>query len=98
MGDHLRLPGSFLTSTPFSMLTRKQMVQQMAIYDQLIVNIPILCPKQPGNLPRQEAGWKPFHLLHRAPDMDFQQLRRPPSIISAVRRRPNIGMATVKVV
>ena len=74
------------------------MVQQMAIYDQLIVSVPLSCPKHPGNLSRQDAGWEVFRSLQRAPDMNFQQLRRPPSIISAVRRRLNIGIATVKVV
>jgi len=74
------------------------MVQQMAIYDQLIVSVPLLCPKQPGNLSRQDTGWEVFCFLKQAPDMNFQQLRQPPSTISAVRRRPNIDMATVKVV
>jgi len=87
-----------VTSAPFSMLTMGQMVQQMAIYDQLIVSVPPSCPKQPGNLSQQDAGWKVFRFLQRAPDMNFQQLRQPPSTISAVPRRPNIDMATVKVV
>jgi len=74
------------------------MVQQMAIYDQLIVSVPLSYPKQPGNLSRQDAGWKVFRSLRRVADMDFQQLKRPPSIISAVRRRLNIDMATTMVV
>jgi len=74
------------------------MVQQMAIYDQLIVSVPLSCLKQPGNPSRQDAGWKVFRSLQQAADTDFQQLKQPPSIISAVRRQPNIGMATTMVV
>jgi len=74
------------------------MVQQMAIYVQPIVSVPLSCPSQSGNLSRQDAGWKVFRFLQRAADMNFQQLMRASSMTSTLRGQPNIGMATVKVV
>ena len=41
------------------MLTRQQMVQQMAIYDQgckLMVGTPPFCPNKRANLSRQDSG------------------------------------------
>jgi len=44
-----------VTLAPFLMLTRKQMVQQMAIYDQLIVSIPLRVQNNPVTS-QQNAG------------------------------------------
>jgi len=74
------------------------MVQQMAIYGQLIVSVPHSCPTQRTNLSRQDAGWKVFRSQQQAPEMNLQQLNRESLIISAVRVGPNIGMAIARAV
>jgi len=91
-----------MTLAPFSILIRKQVVQQTVVYNlynQLVVSVPLPCQTQRIDLSRQEAGRKVFHFPHWAPDMSFQQLTGPPSIVFAVHMGLNIIIIpTVKVV
>jgi len=74
------------------------MVQQMAIYDQLIVGVPLPCPTQRINLSRQDAGWKAFRSLQQVPDTSPHQLNQESLMSSAVRAGPSIGMAIARAV
>jgi len=74
------------------------MVQQMAIYEHIIVSVPLLCPTQRINLSRQDEGSEAFHFLQQASDMSPQQLNQKSLIISAAHVGLNIGTAIAQAV
>ena len=72
------------------------MVQQMAIYDQIIVSFLVRVQNSTVTcFDRTQVGM--FSVSYNGSLTNPEQLRRPPSIISAVRRQPNINTAIVKV-